>query len=139
VLGNHGVVCFSHDLEDAYYKLEILDSYCRLLILAKQIGTIRPISVPNMQELLAGKANFNLPDPRIAAGLEKLTCQTDFISRVAGEVGERGKMAAPDGSTQSPIKPAAPAAAMSESEFEAIVEAVTDQIMAALPAGGASS
>ena len=40
-MGNHGSVTFSHDLVDAYYKLEILDAYCRILLLTKQLG--RPV------------------------------------------------------------------------------------------------
>ncbi|MCL5770495.1 MAG: hypothetical protein M1588_04190, partial [Planctomycetes bacterium] len=29
MLGNHGSVCFDRTLMGAYYKLEILDAYCR--------------------------------------------------------------------------------------------------------------
>src|SRR5256885_1286041 len=43
LLQNHGTVTFDVDLEGAYYKLEIVDAYSRILLLAKQIGSIRPL------------------------------------------------------------------------------------------------
>src|SRR6266576_3093757 len=58
VLQNHGVVCFDTDLEQCYYKLEIVDAYARILILAKQVGNIRPLEAGEMKELLDLKAKF---------------------------------------------------------------------------------
>src|SRR5687768_1895898 len=43
LLGNHGVVCYGPDLEDAYYKLEIVDAYARILLLTKQLGSVKPL------------------------------------------------------------------------------------------------
>src|SRR3954453_6647255 len=40
IMQSHGVVCFDPDLEQCYYKLEIVDAYARILILAKQVGNI---------------------------------------------------------------------------------------------------
>ena len=39
ILANHGTITYGSDLEDAYFKTEIIDAYCRILILAKQLGT----------------------------------------------------------------------------------------------------
>ena len=39
LLANHGVVSWSHnDFEDAYFKMEILENYCRTVLAAKQLG-----------------------------------------------------------------------------------------------------
>ena len=40
LLANHGTVTYGPDLEDAYFKTEIIDAYCRILILAKQLGRV---------------------------------------------------------------------------------------------------
>src|SRR5580698_5374471 len=40
LLANHGTVTYGSDLEDAYFKTEIIDAYCRILILAKQLGRV---------------------------------------------------------------------------------------------------
>src|SRR5438067_13340334 len=49
LLQSHGVVCFHPDLEQTYYQLEIVDAYARILILAKQVGSIRPLSGDDMK------------------------------------------------------------------------------------------
>src|SRR5437763_2031429 len=92
LLQSHGVVCFSADLEQAYYQLEIVDAYARILILAKQLGSVRPLDSAEMKELLELKAKFGLKDARVDAGLEKMTCGTDFLSRVGGDIATRGRM-----------------------------------------------
>jgi L-fuculose-phosphate aldolase len=61
LMANHGSVSFSTTLLDAYYKLEILDAYCRLLILARQAGQISPLSNQQRQELHNLKADFANP------------------------------------------------------------------------------
>ena len=40
LLANHGTVTYGTDLEDAYFKTEIIDAYCRILILARQLGRV---------------------------------------------------------------------------------------------------
>src|SRR5882724_7799388 len=102
LLGNHGVVCYGPDLEDAYYKLEIVDAYARILLLTKQLGSVRPLGAQEMTELLALKTRFGMADPRTAAGAspEKMACAgTDFLARVGGEIGTKGRMQTSGGGT----------------------------------------
>src|SRR6476646_2743015 len=102
LLGNHGVVCYGPDLEDAYYKLEIVDAYARILLLTKQLGSIRPLDASEMKDLLALKTKFGMYDPRTApdAKPESLVCAgTDFLARVGGDVGRKGRMSTPSGGT----------------------------------------
>ena len=40
ILANHGTVTFGPDLEKAYWNSEIIDAYCRILILARQLGRV---------------------------------------------------------------------------------------------------
>ena len=58
LLGNHGTVNFSTSLTDAYYKLEIVDAYCRILLLIKQVGKIHVLSREEMIELLKVKEKW---------------------------------------------------------------------------------
>lgn len=64
LMANHGTVSFSHDLFDAYYNLEILDNYCRQLLLAMQLGRINTLSTEQMADLLNVKQNFGFTDER---------------------------------------------------------------------------
>jgi L-fuculose-phosphate aldolase len=126
LLQSHGVVCFHPDLEQAYYQLEIVDAYARILMLAKSLGSVRPLEAGEMKELLELKARFGLKDARVEAGLEKLSCAgTDFLSRVSGDVATRGRMQADQGTVP------APNAAVNEEDLEHLVQTITDQIMAA--------
>lgn len=146
LLGNHGVVCYDQDLEQAYYKLEIVDAYARILLLAKQVGNVRPLAPDEMKELLQLKSRIGLSDARVDMGLDKLTCNSDFISRVGGEIGTKGLMAcgggvapAPQVSASSqPANPLAGAIASmvprqyAEADIEQLVQTITDQIMATM-------
>src|SRR5436305_9541642 len=83
LLGNHGVVCYGPDLEDAYYKLEIVDAYSRILLLTKQLGSVSPLDAGEMKDLLDLKKRFGMSDPRTApdATPEIKACTgIDFLS-----------------------------------------------------------
>jgi L-fuculose-phosphate aldolase len=66
LLANHGVVSWSHNnLEDAYFKMEILESYCRTVQAAKRLGVpAKPIAKAQLIELLKIKKCIGIPDPR---------------------------------------------------------------------------
>ena len=64
VLANHGTVSFESDLETAYWLTEILDAYCRILILAKQLGGIKYLPLQKGRELLAMRKDWGFSDPR---------------------------------------------------------------------------
>lgn len=149
LLGNHGVVCYGPDLEDAYYKLEIVDAYARILLLTKQLGSVRPLGSQEMTELLDLKTRFGMSDPRTAPGAaaEAKTCAgTDFLSRVGGEIGTKGRMVSGSGTvpvpqTSSSSSPgvgveraiaALAAQDYSDSDVEQLVQTITDQIMASV-------
>jgi L-fuculose-phosphate aldolase len=67
VLANHGTVTYGEDLERAYWRTEILDSYCRVLILARQLGPLHHLSPQKTQELLELKRKAGIADPRLDA------------------------------------------------------------------------
>src|SRR4051812_20023543 len=84
LMGNHGVVCFDTDLEQCYYKLEIVDAYARILLLTAQLGNVNMLTGNEMSELIALKNKFGLSDPRSdAAKKGEVFCgNSDFVSRV---------------------------------------------------------
>jgi L-fuculose-phosphate aldolase len=71
ILANHGTVSYGETVERAYWWTEILDAYCRILILAKQIGRVEYFSNEKCQELLALKQKWGYADPRLAADYPK--------------------------------------------------------------------
>jgi L-fuculose-phosphate aldolase len=67
-LQNHGVVCWADTVTHAEWLVEILDTYCKTYLIAKQIGQpLTQISESKMQELLALKRRWGFPDPRMGS------------------------------------------------------------------------
>ncbi len=65
ILANHGTVSFGESVEKAYWWTEILDAYCRMLMLAKGIGRVSYLTKTETQELLDLKAKWGYTDPRL--------------------------------------------------------------------------
>jgi L-fuculose-phosphate aldolase len=137
LMGNHGTVSFSDSLRDAYYKLEILDAYCRVLLLCKQLGKAEVLSNDQMASLLEVKQSMGLQDPRAACasdgcvGTQNEPFFAQFDVRPAGACceGDGGAVAhqAPRTGQASANGQAAPA---DDEQFEQMVQLITDQIMA---------
>ncbi len=127
MLGNHGSVCFDTTLMSAYYKLEILDAYCRILLLTRQLGKINQLTQEEMVELLKVKEKFGLPDQRLACA-------------PTGCIGADNQpfLASFDGRTQSVCACQedghieSTGATITEDQLEEMVQQMTDQIMAGL-------
>lgn len=65
LLTNHGVVCWADTVTHAEWFVEVLDTYCRTVMLAAQLGKpLRSIPPPKIQDILNIKAYLGLPDAR---------------------------------------------------------------------------
>jgi L-fuculose-phosphate aldolase len=66
LLANHGVVCWSDTVTHAEWLTEILESYCKTCVIAKQIGKpLTHIPEDKIQEILALKRKLGFPDARM--------------------------------------------------------------------------
>ncbi len=59
ILNNHGVVTTANTLLQAYDKLEILDSYCKILLLAKPLAPPVQLSKDHCEKLVQLRQKFN--------------------------------------------------------------------------------
>ena len=66
VLANHGTVSYGESVERAYWLTEILDQYCRILLLTRQLGPPRYLPPEKVAELLEEKQKMGILDPRNA-------------------------------------------------------------------------
>jgi len=64
ILANHGTVSYGENVERAYWWTEILDAYCRILLLSKQLGRVNYFTEEKERELLALKQKWGWSDPR---------------------------------------------------------------------------
>jgi L-fuculose-phosphate aldolase len=117
LMANHGVVSWSHvSVEDAYFKMEIIEAYCRTVVVAAQVGPLKTFSNTHLQDLLKIKQTLGIPDPRI--GLKE--CE---LCNSSDEWRPGATCAVPARELeQSGADPSA----------EALVQAITSQVMAKL-------
>jgi L-fuculose-phosphate aldolase len=106
LLANHGTVTYGSDLEDAYFKTEIIDAYCRILILAKQIGRVNYYTDEKAAELINLKPKLGITDPRLERGLENCDlCGNSLFRKGYGEPGPDPRVFIhPKIATSEPVK-----------------------------------
>jgi len=119
ILANHGTVTFGPDLEKAYWNSEIIDAYCKILILAKQIGNVNYFTPIQTKELLDLKKRLGYDDMRLREGENCDLCANATFGRGYCE----------PAATPVPSQNGQTAGA---NDLEELVRLVTDQVMAAL-------
>src|SRR5690606_20845912 len=63
ILANHGTDSFGENVERAYWWTEILDAYCRILMLSQQLGRVNYLDQTKSRELLDLKDKWGFSDP----------------------------------------------------------------------------
>lgn len=76
VLANHGTVSFADSVERALWWTEILDAYCRTLILSRNLGQLQHLSNEQVRELLEVKQKWGMTDARNDARFADADLQT---------------------------------------------------------------
>jgi L-fuculose-phosphate aldolase len=141
ILANHGTVSFGEDVERAYWWTEILDAYCRILMLAKGLGRISYFTEPEASALLGLKEKWGLKDPR--TGMKDCDiCANDVFRESWKETGvEQQAFQPPIFHAETPpgascnrngTPPASPHRAAAPPDQEALIQAITDRVMAVL-------
>jgi L-fuculose-phosphate aldolase len=142
ILANHGTVSFGETVEKAYWWTEILDAYCRILMLAKDLGRVNYFTEEKERELLDLKSKWGYTDARLAPGMENCDiCANDVFRDSWKNNGiERRAFDAPP--SMRPKNAPAPASHSSSNgssssaaanvDQEALIKTITDRVMAAL-------
>lgn len=119
LLANHGIVCWADTVTHAEWFAEVVDTYCWTLMLAQQLGSpLTHISDDKAADLLAIKKRLGLPDPRH----DFKECALCDLPDIPGSIAMQPRACG----TSSP--------ALNNSDLDAIVQAVTDRVIAALNA-----
>jgi L-fuculose-phosphate aldolase len=64
IQANHGTVSYGPTVEQAYFLVETLDAYCKILLLARGLGEVRYFTKEEADGLLELKKKMGLKDPR---------------------------------------------------------------------------
>ncbi|MDR1144945.1 MAG: class II aldolase/adducin family protein [Verrucomicrobiales bacterium] len=127
IMGLHGVICWGKSVEDAYFKMEITDAYCRTVILAQALPGQAAISGEKMGELLELKKKMGLPDSRFGLKPAEL-CEVDPWEEMCGSHGCSSPVTPWNPMTVDANQPA------TDAETEALVQQLTDAVLAKIKA-----
>ena len=136
ILANHGTVSFDETLEKAYWGTEILDGYCRVLMLARGLGRINYFTEPEAQALLQLKQELGFKDPRSEMKSCDI-CANDVFRDSWRQTGVQPRAFQPprfldpsSSSSGSNFNPTV--GGTSSGDQEALIQAITDRVLAAL-------
>jgi L-fuculose-phosphate aldolase len=152
LLANHGTVSYGENVERAYWWTEILDAYCRMLILSKQLGRVTYFNEKQERELLDLKEKWGWADPRNTPEYKDCDiCANDIFRHSWKEAGvERKAFDAPPSmshndkaalQTAAPTKDNSlvqnnfvqtPSSNGSSGDQEALIKMITERVMEAL-------
>lgn len=115
LMANHGVVTWSHNnIEEAYWRMEIIEAYCRTIVVAGQLGKpINTFTGPQMKDLLTIKQSLGFVDPRYGMKECELCDSGEWRPGATCQV---------QGSPENAVG--------FDAEAEKAVQAITDQILA---------
>src|SRR5947209_355130 len=131
ILTNHGTVTFGPDLEKAYWNSEIIDAYCKILILSRQLGNISYFDNRQTKELLDLKKRLGYDDVRFHRGEDCDLCANNTFGRGY----EEAEQAACECATANG-KASTNGHASAAPDMDRLVKTITDQVMAALAGAG---
>ncbi len=115
LMQNHGVIVWGKDVEDAYWKMENIDSYCRTVWIAAGLGSgLHRFTGGQAKELVELRQKLGMPDPRANLKECELCDTIDFR---------------PGAVCQAPNSPAS-GGAPSDPEVEGLVRKIAEQILA---------
>ncbi len=131
ILANHGTVSYGVDVEQAYWWTEILDAYCRMLMLAKSLGKVNYFTEDKERELLQLKQQWGWDDPRNTKEYEDCDICANDIFRDSWQASgvERRAFEAPPAMSSSGQ---AAKGSAGEPSQEALIQAITERVVAEL-------
>jgi L-fuculose-phosphate aldolase len=114
LMSNHGVVTWSHNnVEEAYWRMEIIEAYCRTLTVAAQLGKpLNTFTPDQLKDLLKIKQSLGFVDPRFGLKECELCDNSEWRPGVVCQLPSK----------ESPT-------VQTDPSTEALVQAITDMIL----------
>jgi L-fuculose-phosphate aldolase len=129
ILANHGTVSYGENVERAYWWTEILDAYCRMLLLSKQLGRVNFFDEKKERELLELKQKWGWSDPRNTKEYENCDICANDIFRDSWQNSGIERKAFPAPPPMGPNAAKANGSASGGMDQEALVQLITQRVM----------
>ncbi|MCL2305969.1 MAG: class II aldolase/adducin family protein [Planctomycetaceae bacterium] len=126
VQANHGTVSVGPTVERAYWLTELLDAYCRMLLIARDLGKVEYFNKQEAEDLLTLKTKWNYKDPRVDLANCEL-CANDVFRESWKETGVGHHAFDPPTFRRGEEK-----ACSSNTSQEALIQAITERVLEAL-------
>ena len=136
LLANHGTITFGPDLEQAYWNTEIIDAYCRILILARQLGRINYFDEQKTRELLDLKKRLGYDDVRFRDDSCSICGDSSFDDSYTDFVPQPYAFRHDCPVPTAPAHCQANGQANGAVDMDQLVRTITDHVMAALAGAG---
>lgn len=133
VLASHGTVTYDTTIERAYWWTEILDSYCRLLMLARQLGHIEYLSPEECRELIEMKQQWGVSDVRKSDALRDEDPRSNAAFRDTWPEAAVACRAFPSPEAE-PTEAASQLSRLDPADLESLVQTITRRVLTELAA-----
>ena len=60
LLENHGCTCYGRDLWEAFFRMETVEHFARITLVAEMLGGARPLPREEVEKLFAARARYNV-------------------------------------------------------------------------------
>jgi L-fuculose-phosphate aldolase len=120
LMANHGVITWGKDIEDAYWKMENVESYCKTVWVASQLngGRLLTITGGQAKELIGLRKTLGMDDKRSTWTECQLCDNSEFQPGTVCQIGD--------------AKSSASGKVALDPEAEKLVQTLTDQIVASM-------
>ena len=79
LLSNHGALSWGRDLQEAYYRMEIMESYAKFMFINRFLGRTRPLSNSQLADLYTLKVEKGLGTVKMPASCDTPQNLTDVL------------------------------------------------------------
>jgi len=126
IQANHGTVSYGQTVEQAYFLVETLDAYCKILLLARNLGEVRYFTQEEARNLLEWKRKRGLKDLRMDL-MDCELCTNAIVRDSWQETGVEQRAFSP---------PTVPSGSENAVDRELLVKTITAQVILALEKAG---
>ncbi|MDR0871699.1 MAG: class II aldolase/adducin family protein [Planctomycetaceae bacterium] len=137
VLANHGTVSVGPTIEKAYWLTELLDAYCRILLISRDLGKVEYFNKDEAEDLLRLKTEWGIKDARSDLKNCEL-CANDVFRESWKETGVAHRAFQPPtfkrGDDVAKHANACGCTEHKPDEQEQVIQAITERVMQALKA-----
>ncbi|MDR3110386.1 MAG: class II aldolase/adducin family protein [Planctomycetaceae bacterium] len=131
VQANHGTVSMGPTVERAYFLTEMLDAYCRILLISRSIGKVEYFTKNEAEDLLALKQKWGFKDPRADLANCEL-CANDIFRDSWKETGVSHRAFIPPTFRRGEEETKSCQCKSSSDEQEQLIKVITERVLSAL-------